>query len=231
MMNRRLLLLNLVLLALVVLGVVRLRHDVQAFSAGHRVDQIRPESAKPLPKSAGAATTDAKQEWPAIAAQDPFSFDRNDIPQLVSPAAAQQPKRPKPFLYGTISFGKDPIAMLGPGDNSTRSSRPVHAGETFDGWSVVEIKDKTVVVKWDDLTETLITDPTAQATRTYEKTGGTTPPPPPVTSVGNVSTGGPVIASEPSTPSTPQAPTGSTPCKREVIRTPFGNKLSDCPSQ
>jgi hypothetical protein len=229
MMPRRLLLLNLTLVVLVVLGIVRLRHDLQVYSAGHRVDQIRPESGKPLPKSAGATATEAKQEWPAIAAQDPFSFDRNDIPQVVSPAAPQQPKRPKPFLYGTISFGKEPMAMLGPGDNSTRSSRPVHAGEVFDGWNVVEIHDKTVIVKWDEVTETLIIDPTAQTTRVYEKTGGAVPPPPPVATVGGLSAGVPSIAPEPSTPSTPQ--TTTTPCKKQIVQTPFGPKVMDCPSQ
>ena len=231
MMARRLLFLNLALLALVVLGIVRLRHNVEAFSAGHRVDQIRPESDKPLPKTVAAAAVAAKQEWPDIAAHDPFSFDRNDVAIVVSPAAAQQPKRPKPVLYGTISLGKDPVAMLAPGDGAARSSRPVHAGEIFDGWSVVEIQDKTVIVKWDEVKETLIIDPTALTARVYEKTGSGAPPSPPVTTVAPTAPTA-IPTSAPSTnPIAPSPTTVSPTCKKEVIvSTPFGpNKVMvDC---
>jgi hypothetical protein len=231
MMSRRLLFLNVALLALVVLGVVRLRHNVEAFAAGHRVDQIKPDSDKPLPKAVAAAAVAAKQEWPDIAAHDPFSFDRNDVAIVVSTAAAQQPKRPKPVLYGTISFGKNPMALLAPGDSPVRSSRPVHAGDVFDGWNVVEIQDKTVIVKWDEVKETLIIDPTAaQATRVYPTS--TTPPPPQVQTI--ASTGPAATAvSTPPTSSQLTAPTtpGSATCKKEItVNTPFGpNKVMvDC---
>jgi hypothetical protein len=233
MMSRRLLFLNVALLALVVLGIVRLRHNAQVFAAGHRVDQIRPESDKPLPKTVAAAAVAAKQEWPDIAAHDPFSFDRNDVAIVVTPAAPQQPKRPKPLLYGTISFGKNPMAMMAPGDAPARSSRPVHAGEVFDGWSVVEIQDKTVIVKWDEVKETLIIDPTALTARDYGKTGGSAPTLQPVVAVAPAAAPVTPAATAPSSnPFAPQTTTVSTTGKRQIlVHTPFGDKIMDDPNQ
>src|SRR5262249_41655389 len=74
-MFRRLMFLNVILSALLIAGVTRLRHDMRGFSATHRVDQIQPESDKPLPKPVNSAANLNKQEWPDIAAHNPFSFD------------------------------------------------------------------------------------------------------------------------------------------------------------
>jgi hypothetical protein len=232
-MFRRLFLLNLFLLAAGVAGVIRLRHDMSAFSASHRVDRIQPESGKPLPKPLEAATTVARQDWPDIATHNPFSFDRNDVALAITPPAPEQPKRPKPLLYGTILIGKDLIAMLAPADAPSRFSKPVHAGETYDGWSVVEIKEKTVTVKWDQTTETLImNDPTAQVARSSEKTGPSTPVLPQVTNAAPISiplAPTPVVTSSPFAPQTQTvSPTGK---KQIIIHTPFGDKVMDDPSQ
>jgi len=220
-MFRRLILLNLVLAASLVSGVIRLRRDMNSFSAVHRVDQIQPESDKARPKPVDSSSSPPKQEWPDIAAHNPFSFDRNDVPIVVATAAPQQPKRPKPLLFGTIMLGKDHLAMLGPGDSSTRSSRPVHAGEVFDGWTVVAIQDKTVDVKWDVIQETLVmNDPTAL--RVYEKTAGSTASSQgPVVPVGQVAppiTANPPVASQ--NPPGPQTPSTGT----RMMYTPFGPK-------
>jgi hypothetical protein len=230
-MSRRLMLLNVILLAVVITGVVRLSEDIRAFSAAHRVDQIRPDSDKPLPKAIGAPAAAARQDWPDIAAHNPFSFDRNDVAIVVTPPAAQQPKRPKPLLFGTMMVGKDFLALLGPGDAPAKSSRAVHSGETFDGWTVVEIQDKTVTVKWEEVKETLImNDPTAQVARDYTKTGSSATATPAVVTVAPAAAPPAAAASAPSTSSLPQpvatSPTGKRPC---VIQTPFGPKtLEDC---
>src|SRR5262249_8885979 len=62
-MFRRLMLLNVILSALLIAGVTRLRHDMRGFSATHRVDQVQPESDKPLPKPVNSAALSNKQEW------------------------------------------------------------------------------------------------------------------------------------------------------------------------
>jgi hypothetical protein len=233
-MFRRLFLLNVFLLALGVAGAIRLRHDERAFSASHRVDRIQPESGKPLPKPLAAAAAAVRQEWPDIAAHNPFSFDRNDVALAVTPPAPEQPKRPKPVLYGTILIGKDLMALLSPADAPSGSSRPVRAGEAFDGWTVVEIQSKTVTVKWDQTTETLImNDPTAQVARIYGKTGDSSSAASPrVTTVAPISipvTATPVPTGSPFAPQTQTiSPTGK---KQIVIHTPFGDKVMDDPSQ
>ena len=118
--------------------------------------------------------TAAAQDWNNIAAHNPFSFDRNDVTLVITPPAAEQPKRPKPILFGTMTLGVDHIAMLGPGDSGNRASRPVLAGEVFDGWTVLEILEKSVSVQWEKTTKEslILNDPTAQVARVYDKTGG-----------------------------------------------------------
>jgi hypothetical protein len=230
-MFRQLILLNAILLALVVAGGLRLAHDMQAFSAEHRIDRIQPDSDKPLPKAIPSAAASPKQDWPDIAAHNPFSFDRNDVAIVVTPQAAQQPKRPKPILFGTMRLGKDPLAMLATGDSTTRSSRPVYVGDVFDGWTVVDIQDKTVTVKSDDVKETLIiNDPTAQVlvSRDYGKTGPAAPSPGPVTSVwaSPIATTPPISAP---TISSPQSAATETSGKKTCqAYTPFGMITRDC---
>jgi hypothetical protein len=232
-MFRRLLLLNLFLLAVAASGVVKLRRDMRAFSASHRVDRIQPETGKPLPKPLDPGAVAVKQDWPDIAAHNPFSFDRNDVAIVVAPPAPQQPKRPKPLLYGTILIGKDLMAMLAPADAPARSSRPVRAGEVFDGWTVAEIQEKAVIVKWDQVTESLIiNDPTAQVTRDYGKTGVGAAPGPVVTVAPAALPAAPVATVPSGNSFAPQTTTTSPTGKKQiVIHTPFGDKIMDDPSQ
>lgn len=228
-MSRRLLFFDIVLLVLLVLGAVRLRRDAQSFSATHRVDQIQPDSDKPVPKTLGLSAPAGKQDWPDIAAHDPFSFDRNDVAIVAAATVAQQPKKPKPLLFGTFMLGKDRLALLGPGDGSTRLSRPVHAGEVFDGWTVAEILEKTVTVKWDDFKETLIMDdPTAQLARDYSKTTAASTP---VVSVGSSAAAATssAAAPAPSSPVPEATPTPAAGRKQILVPTPFGPHLVDVP--
>ncbi|HEY2379837.1 MAG TPA: hypothetical protein VGK48_01525 [Terriglobia bacterium] len=232
-MSRRLLLLDIVLLGLVVFGVVRLRRDTQAFSANHQVSRIQPESGKPLLKPVNTGNAPARQDWPEIAAHDPFSFDRNDVAIVATAPAVQQPKKPKPLLYGTIMLGKNLLAMLAPADAQSRFARPVRAGEVFDGWTVVEIREKTVTVQWDEVKETLnIDDPTAQVARDYGKTGGSGAAPAPVVTVGPVAAPVTATPAPASNPFAPQPITTSPTGKRKIlVHTPFGDNIIDDPSQ
>lgn len=233
-MFRRLLFLDLVLFVLLVAGVVRIARDMKMFSETHRVDQIRPDSAKPLPKTISREATTNRPDWPDIAAHNPFSFDRSDVSIVVSPPAPQQPKRPKPLLFGTMMIGKDILALLSPGDSTTRSSRPVRTGEIFDGWTILEVQDKTVIVKWEEVKETLImNDPTAQAVRDYTKTGNSAPAAVPVVTVGPNTAPATAAAAPAMNSSSPQAPTVSPAGKKQrIIHTPgFGDKVVDDDTQ
>ena len=229
-MFRRILIINLLLVTAVTAGTLKLRRDAIAFRSTHRAGQIQPQSekvtsnAKPI-----TGTAPVPSDWTEIAARNPFSFDRNDIAVVASAPAAQQPKRPKPLLFGTMLLGNDRLAMLSPGDSGSRASRPVRVGETFDGWTVAEIQSKTVIVKWDDIKQTLVMDdPTAQLARDYSKTG----------TAGNTAAAVITVApAAPPPPSVNQAPTNSTPPvinpatgRRQIlIHTPFGDKTIDEP--
>jgi len=232
-MSRRLILINIFLLVVVVAGIIRLRHNVITFSAQHQVSRIQPASEKSLPSVTAMLVPAGDHEWSDIATRNPFSFDRNDVNLVVTPAAAQQAKRPKPILFGVMKVGTDELAMLGPGDGAARSSRPVRIGEIFDGWTLLEIRDKSVIVRWNDTKESLImNDPTAQVARDYTKTSGAAASSTPVTA------GSAPASSAPAASSPGQAPANTTPPptsaggrKQIVVQTPFGPKTMDDPSQ
>jgi len=232
-MSRRLILINIFLLVVVVAGIIRLRHNVITFSAQHQVSRIQPASEKSLPSVTAMLVPAADHEWNDITTRNPFSFDRNDVNLVVTPAAAQQAKRPKPILFGVMKVGTDQLAMLGPGDGAARGSRPVRIGEIFDGWTLLEIRDKSVIVRWNDTKESLImNDPTAQVARDYTKTSGAAASSTPVTA------GSAPASSAPAASSPGQAPANTTPAptseggrKQIVVQTPFGPKTMDDPSQ
>src|SRR5215471_3602173 len=107
-MNRKLLSLDVTLVAFLIWSGLHFRENWQQFETDHRVEKIQalPEPAAPLPaaRPAGATTI---AEWTDILSKDPFSFDRNDIPIVIAEPVAAQPSNlgPKPFLFGTIIFG------------------------------------------------------------------------------------------------------------------------------
>lgn len=235
-MSRRLLLLNLAMAGLLVFGVVRLRRDIREFRQQHGIDRIQPGSDKKLLKGLPGAGTAAAQEWSQIAARNPFSFDRNDVALILTPPAAARPQRPKPILFGTMALGTDRLALLGIGDSGSRTSKPVRTGETFDGWQLMEIQDKSVVVQWEGIKETVIlNDPTAQVQRDFSKTAAAAASQP----AANLS----VPAQAPATPAPPPAPTAANPPpaqplplspagkKQIMVNTPFGPRLMEAPGQ
>ena len=226
-MFRRIAFFNLFLVMLVVFGGFKLRRDSGTFWATHRLDRIQPDSNKPMPKGAAVFSAAPQEDWSDIAAHNPFSFDRNDVTLVASTPASQQPKRPKPFLFGLMRLGNDRLAMLGPGDPGNRSYQPVRIGQTFDGWKLVEIADKSVVVQWDEIKESVIlNDPTAQIPRADARTAG----PAQASVVTTVSSQPAPAASAPNqTPLFNQPPPPNCVRKQIIVRTPFGNKTMDDP--
>jgi hypothetical protein len=232
MMVRRLIVVNLAFLVVIGAGVAKLRRDAAAFSSTHRISRIEPPAGKEAAVSGAAAPAIAAPEnWTEIAARNPFSFDRNDIAIVASTPPAQQPKRPKPILFGTLMLGDDRLAMLSPGDSANRSSRPVRVNETFDGWVLVRIQDKSVVVRSGEVEETVImNDPTAlQIARGTEKTSAPASAPQAATIAPAPLPAPQQIQSQPHAGQpAPNSPTGK---RQIVVRTPFGDKIMDDPSQ
>src|SRR4051812_36325037 len=129
-MLRRLIVLNLILVALLVVGGMKLREDWKAFGPAHDVAHIQPKPQVFPPLAAGGASANADADWTEIPAKDPFSFDRNDV-DIVVAEAPPKPVGPKPFLAGTMMIGKDRWALVAPQGKSTV---PAKVGENVGDW-------------------------------------------------------------------------------------------------
>ena len=205
-MNKRLIFLDAILLAVLALGVLKLREDWRAFAPAHQVSSIQPqpESFPVLPLNTGQAAG-TPVDWTEIPSRNPFSFDRTDI-AIPKPAAATGPTAgPKPFLFGTMNLGTGPIALMAAGKPGNLDSRPYRVGETIDGWTVMKIDKKSVVVESNSVQQTvLMNDPAVQ----IPSTPAMTPP---------IPAPGPTMAPSLTQPTAPQ-PTD----EYEIQETPFG---------
>src|SRR6266404_1482678 len=179
---RRIWILNLALLAVLVAVTVRLHDEWIMFSAIHQSGTIGPEREVFAKLPAGVPpNSPAPTNWTDIPSRNPFSFDRTDIailePKAPPPAAAAAPPGPKPVLFGTVSLGNDMMAMVGPGRPGNRQYKAMKTGEVIDGWTIVSISDKSIVVRANSTEESIIMDdPTAQVQRDYTRTVGNAPP-------------------------------------------------------
>jgi hypothetical protein len=211
----------------VVSGVMKLREDSLMFRKSHNLASINPESEPPVAKTPLTASQPSPRlDWTEIASRDPFSFDRNDIP-IVMKVETSKPRAPKPLLYGTMIVGDSRIALLGPNNAAGRGSLPVRLGEEMEGWKVIQIDDRSVLVEANTVQETLvINDPTAQIPRSQLKTLINTPqpslpPPPPAVSSS--------VTSEPAKADVASGirDTPAAPKRTHVIQTPFGPKVME----
>jgi hypothetical protein len=217
---KRILFLDVALVAVLVMGALKANDDWKAFESIHQVSAVQPqqEAFPVIPLNSTPAET-AAADWSEIAALNPFSFDRNDV-AILKPVAPPVPAGPKPILFGTMSLGFGPVAMLAPGQPGNRDYQPVKAGEVVDGWKVVEIQPKAVIVESNGVRETVImNDPTARVPRAAAQG-----------SAGRNSAPAPVIV--PNAPPAGAATGPATPGTRRVtIQTPFGVVVREEPIQ
>jgi hypothetical protein len=224
---RMLIITNVALLLLVMLGGAKLRRDWREYKRSHTVDGIQPGADTRAigvpPRTVEPPLTD---EWKTAAERDVFSFDRNDVP--VAPparpvATAAVPNRPKPFFFGSMSLGGGRMALMGPGNPGNRAYRPLTVGDEIDGWKLIQVDPKAVVVESGGVQERiLMNDPSAQIARDYSKTLST------ATNAPVVSIGPPPAAVPAAQPNSQQpSPTGADgPAPRtRIIKTPFGDKV------
>ncbi len=220
---RRIWILDLTLLALLVAITTRLHNEWIMFSATHQAGAVEPEReqfgklSSNLPSNAPAPAN-----WTDIPSHNPFSFDRTDI-AILEPKAPPPPAvklGPKPVLYGTMSIGADLIAMVGSTKPGNQKSMKV--GEVVDGWTIVSIGDKKMVIKGNDVQETVVmNDPTMEIPRDHTRTSDAAQP-----NVVSVSAPSPAPVAQPAAAQQPAAPTQQPqqPGQRRRIRqvTPFG---------
>jgi hypothetical protein len=223
---RKLILINAMLAALVGWGGLKVKRDWQQFRIDHNIQNIQAVSEVKLQpvirKTIGPRPDDARQ----LAENNVFSFDRNDVAIKQAAAAAQaRPAGPKPVLFGTMLIGSPRMAMLGPGVSGNRSYRPMIVGDVIDGWTLVEVKDKSVVMENGGARETVfMNDPTAMVPRDYSRTAGPPAPSQAATVRPTASQQQAAPAPEPPPPATgnnPQSGPATAP-KYRVIDTPFG---------
>src|SRR5262245_39198814 len=219
-MMRRLLVLNLVLVAVLIAMAIRLYDDWKNFEATHQIAaiQAQPEA---VPTVAAAATGGAgtPEDWTDIPSHNPFSFDRTDIP-IVEPAAPPKPPGSKPILFGTMGLGKDLLAMVASGQPpGNRNYKPMKVGEAIDGWTITKILEKSIVITANDVEDSVfMDDATAQVPREYARS--TSAAPAPVISTSQPST---PAASPLTVPPPPQQPGAGQPRRRRILQqTPFG---------
>jgi hypothetical protein len=216
---RSLLILNLALFAVIVAAAVRFHNDWIMFEATHQPGAIEPQrETPPTLGSTALPNAPAALDWTEIPSRNPFSFDRTDIAILEPKAVAPPvPMGPKPFLFGTVVIGKESMAMVAPGQPAgNRNYKSMKVGDVIDGWKIVEIADKSIVVEANSVQQTIImNDPSALVQRVDTRTLVSASAPI-VTSVGPTA-----VAPPPSTPtSQPAAGQGQ---RRTVTQvTPFG---------
>jgi hypothetical protein len=210
-----------VLIAVVAAAGVRLYSDWIMFEATHLPGAIQPQrEALPTLATGGVPPSAAPADWTEIPSRDAFSFDRTDIAILEPKAPPAVPPGPKPFLFGTISLGKDRLAMVAPGKPGNRDYRSMKAGEVVDGWTIVEISDKSIVIESNLGRESVImNDPSAQVQRDHTRTLATAAPS--VISVAQP-VAQPALATPAPVPSQQPAPGQGQPRRRVVQMTPFG---------
>ena len=229
MSGRQIWILNGALAFLLLWGAVKLVDGWKAFAESHQASQVKPKPAaaelKVAPVQVAAATAAGTEGWQEIASSNPFSFYRNDVNISPVEPPSKVVATPKPILFGTILLGDQRLAFLGRAGAGHRTGPALKVGEAFDGWKVVDIKDKSVVVAASGIEESLVVG-RVPIERSYEKT--TAAPPLPATPAVAPASRPSGAAPGPSAgvnsinswrPGMP-APPGT-----RVVRTPFGDSL------
>src|SRR5215467_2427371 len=172
---RRIWILDLALFALLVALATRFHNEWIIYSATHQTGAVEPEREKFAKLPSGIPpNAPAPPNWTDIPSHNPFSFDRTDI-AILEPKAPPPPPTPKvqagpkPVLYGTMSIGKQIVALVGSPKGG--GQKPVKEGEVIDGWTIVSIADKSMLIRGNDTDQTVImNDPTVQITRDHSRT-------------------------------------------------------------
>jgi hypothetical protein len=166
---------DMALLALLVALATRFYNEAIMFDATHQSGAVEPEREQFAKLPSGVpANSPAPPNWTDIPTHNLFSFDRTDV-AILEPKAPPPPPvppvklGPKPVLYGTMSIGSEVTAVVG--TTKPGNQKFMKTGEVIDGWTIVSITDKTMVIKGNDLQQTVImNDPTVQIERDHSRT-------------------------------------------------------------
>ena len=147
-MNRRLVLLNLALLALAGALVWTLRTNWIAAQARERAVLQRKVAAKAVlaPPALPGVKTVAPAEYIDVAGKMLFSKDRNPTVVVEPPKPAPEPVMPAlPSYHGQMAFD-EPVILLSPSANAAQ--RSYHAGEQVGDFKLVSFDETRVAFEW-----------------------------------------------------------------------------------
>ncbi len=227
-MNRRTWIIQLLAVAsLVGLGwkVVR---DWRQYAAhnGPQAHEMHPLGGVSVPPPLPAA------DYTAIARQNPFDADRNDV--IAEPVQAKS-AGPLPLVYGSLILGDSRTALLGR-EQSSKAER-VAEGATFDGYRLLRVLRESVVLESSaGQQEIMFYNAMERLRRQAVKTSANAKPATPAPGAApGTGTNPPTVAVttvEPAAPDTSRPAQTTTaqraaPAGKEWVNTPFGPMLFD----
>ena len=151
-MKRKLVLLNIALLATAGLLAWSLLGQWRQFEAEHGLDRPDPGSGSPSAASEGPPPPTFASSFAAIVDHHLFNLDRsNDLPEELSDQP-QEELHPAPVLMGMMGLGGEEVALMVPGGSGSSGGlyRRLKVGEALDGYTLVRIETDRVVMKIGD---------------------------------------------------------------------------------
>jgi hypothetical protein len=153
--KRKLLLLNLALLALSAVGGIRLRREwVEARAREEAVlrTRVKPTPAPRLPSPAPAEPVKAAS-YSDIAQKMLFSKDRNPTVVVEPPPAPKPIPMPAlPLFHGVVDLGDGPIAIMSEGPKGPH--RDYQPGDKVGAFTLVAVSNDELVLEWQGQTIT-----------------------------------------------------------------------------
>jgi hypothetical protein len=150
-MKRRLMVLNLVLVAAVAFAGVQFR---QRWKAAHeRVVKAAPTAPKTLPALKYAPIVPEPpvmaSSYASVAQQTLFDPSRNpNVPiELPPPPPPPPPMPPLPAYHGMMNIGDGPLAFLSIGSGG--KNQATHLGETIGSFKLLDVNSDEVIFEWD----------------------------------------------------------------------------------
>jgi len=144
-MKRRLLILNLVLVAVAGLGVWRFRIEYRRAIERYRLLQAQPSPALPPVPPAPAPPAVQPATYLDAAQKFLFSSDRNPNVIVDPPKVKQRP--PLPALFGVMNVGGGPLALMATAPGAQH--KPVRIGESIGEFKLLAASGEQVTLEWE----------------------------------------------------------------------------------
>jgi hypothetical protein len=195
-LNRKLLLLDVALVAALVWGGFRFRDEWQAAKAreaatmNRKVKTAAPPPFTPTPASPAVLAS----QYAQIAEKMLLDKSRNPTVVIeVPPPPPPKPMPPLPRYHGTMNLGDGPMAVMSlPGDRQ----QEIHQGQTIGDFKLVDIRPDEVALEWDGKVVRKKVDRASDETgqgapqRTQQPVAATAPPAPPAPAPAALGPGG-----------------------------------------